>query len=452
MNFSTVCAPSTPPLNSAIAVIRITGPKAFDSLRLIRPARPAEHGRARFGSVFFNERHIDDIVCLTYKAPGSYTGEDTVELFCHGNPIIVRDLLSALNSIGIEAAGPGEFTRRAFLNGKLDLTAAEAVNHIITARSSWEIETSLKQMHGSIRRLIDEIRAEIIELKADIEAVIDFPEEDIPFIENSEALFKTGAVSRKIQEFYERCRAGERAAGGVNIIITGKPNVGKSSLLNILLNRERAIVSEIPGTTRDMIRETIEINGLPVNLIDTAGINDTDDKIEKIGVEISRKNIETAAVVIALFDPVQGFGGADIEILEKIRGRPAIRALNKVDIASREDMEKLEAAIGRENEIYRISAKDGSGLQSLRDALSAALRDEFSGLDNSFLADERVIGILKKGADQVLEIEELLQKEAGPEIVAFELQALIDLLGEITGDISPDDVLESVFSRFCIGK
>lgn len=452
MNFSTVCAPATPFLNSAIGVVRITGPDAFDTVRLFRPERPIEARKARYGSLVFQGKRIDDVVYIPYKSPASYTGEDVIEIFCHGNPIIVREILSALNSIGIETAAPGEFTKRAFLNGKFDLTAAEAVHHIITARSSWEIETSLKQMHGAMKRLIDEIRAEVIELKADIEAVIDFPEEDIPFIENTEALSKAGLISEMLNELYERCRTGERAAGGINIIIAGKPNAGKSSLLNILLNRERAIVSEIPGTTRDIIKETIEINGVPVNIIDTAGLNDTEDKIEKIGVELSRKNIDAATVVIALFDPVQGFGGADFEILDKISDKPSLRVINKVDLVSEEVIEAFETYIGGGKGICRISAKSGKGLSGLHKALSELLHGELSGLDESFLADERVIDLLSKSISCIREVERLISGGAGPEIVSFELQALIDNLCEITGEISPDDVLGSIFSRFCIGK
>lgn len=448
----TICAPATPALNSAIAAVRISGPDAFKAADFLKPRLEIKPRNARYASFFRNGKLIDDVIFIAYPSPASYTGEDTVEIFCHGNPLIVQNIIESLSAAGIRPAGPGEFTRRAFLNGKLDLTAAEAVHHIITARSSWEIEASLKQMHGSMRIIISEIKSLIIELKADVEISIDFPEDDIPDTLPLGYSAKAEKILTEILSLLQRCRIGERASKGINIAIAGKPNVGKSSLLNLIVNSERAIVSEIPGTTRDLIRETVEINGLPVNIIDTAGINDSARGIEKIGVELSRKNIDSASLIIAVFDPVQGFGGADNEILDRITGRRALCIVNKIDSASSEKISDLEFALGTGRDIIRMSAKTGAGFSGLHGRLSEILSREIPGYEDSFAADARVLILLERGAELSRAVIKLLDEAAPAEIVSFELQSTIDTLSEITGEISPDDVLGSIFARFCIGK
>jgi tRNA modification GTPase len=292
----------------------------------------------------------------------------------------------------------------------------------------------------------------IVELKADIEVMIDFPDEDIPADLSGGYISKAEEILSAVSLLIQRCRTGEKASRGLNIAIAGKPNVGKSSLLNLIANSERAIVSDIPGTTRDLIRETVEINGLPVNIIDTAGINDSADGIEKIGVELSRKNIDSASAVLAVFDPVQGFGGADAEILRRIAGRRSICIINKTDTATEEQVSILEAAIGGGGGIIRMSAKTGEGFTALHERLASVLSREVPGYENSFAADARVIILLEKGSESARAVIQLLKEGAPAEITAFELQSVIDSLSGITGEITPDDVLGSIFSRFCIGK
>jgi tRNA modification GTPase len=449
----TICAPATPPLISAVAMVRVSGRDALRALECVRPRTEVLPRTARRASFYSGETMIDDILYTVFRAPASYTGEDTVEISCHGNPIIVRRIIDTLVSIGMRIAGPGEFTMRAYLNGRFDLTGAEAVQQIITARSSWELDSALKQMHGSLRRKIEEIRGQLVTLKADVESRIDFPDEDIPYTEDEGLVFLLEKVQSMVSDLLGRCRLGGKAGRGINVIIAGRPNAGKSSIMNLILNNERAIVSDIPGTTRDPVKEIIEIGGIPVNLIDTAGINETENEIEKIGVQLARRHIEGASVIVAVFDPMQGFGAADREVLEAVVDRPAVMLINKTDIAGAEAVSLIENEISRAGTAVMFSAKTGDGFQALHEALILAVRSELPGYEDSFIADSRVVSLLE-GALASLAGTGILFREGihPPEIAAFELQGALDFLAEITGEITPDDVLGSIFSRFCIGK
>ncbi len=276
------------------------------------------------------------LLLVYYKAPNSFTGEDMAEISCHGNQIIVRKLINLLCDQGIRIAEPGEFSKRAFLNGKIDLTEAEAINHIITARSGWEVSSAIKEMHGALRQVISEIKERVIRLKADIESGIDFSEEDIEFISREEALSQLDEIKALVADLHRRCRIGERIAHGIDLPIVGRPNVGKSSILNLILNRERAIVSDIPGTTRDLIGEIVQLAGMPVHLIDTAGITESDSQIERMGVELSRKKIETAPVIIFVVEANTEITDADIAIFNSVKSKKHIVLANKIDLAKAE--------------------------------------------------------------------------------------------------------------------
>ncbi|MCP4136596.1 MAG: tRNA uridine-5-carboxymethylaminomethyl(34) synthesis GTPase MnmE [bacterium] len=445
-----ICAPATPPINSAIAIIRISGPgSAGIAGSIFNNSKNIEPRAALFGSIIDindNNRLIDDVILIYYKAPVSFTGEDMIEIFCHGNQGIVHRIIDLLSSLGVRMAEPGEFTQRAFLNGKMDLTAAEAIHHVITARSEWEIDTALKQMHGSLRQLIYAIREDIILLKADIEAGIDFIEEDIEFVSNEEALQISEKIRSSIDDLLRRCKIGEKISQGINVTICGKPNVGKSSILNLILNQERAIVSDIPGTTRDLIRESVQIHGMQINLTDTAGIHTPDNEIEKIGIELSHKNIETASIVLMIIDAVSGISDEDRAIIDEISGKKALFILNKIDLVDNAPAFELD------HEVIPFSAKTGEGLKELHDTISSILDHEFVDYENSFVADIRVVDLLEKAFADIQNAIELLSNNEPAEIIAFELQSLLDDLAEITGEITPDDVLGSIFSRFCIGK
>jgi len=447
----TICAPATAPVNSSLSIIRISGPDSYRAAYSLFSAREKiTHRFAAYGSVMSGDEVIDDVILIYYKGPSSFTGEDMVEIFCHGNPIIVSRIMKLFFSQGVRAAQPGEFSKRAFMNGKMDLTEAEAINSLINARSDWEIKRSLEQMHGSLAKVVNDIREDVILLKADLEAGIDFTDQDIEFVSYDRGIEIAEAVKVKLADFLKRCDTGERVSRGVDVILAGRPNVGKSSLLNLILNEERAIVSDIPGTTRDLIRETVQVGGVRINLTDTAGIASTEDHVEKIGIERTKKKIADASLVLAVIDGVAGVTAEDKEIFSSFKDKKIISVLNKVDLI---DNAKVDALInGTGFNFIPVSAKFGNGFRELEKAVSEVISSEFVDYDNSFLADARITGIL---SDSILIIErviELFGRKELPEIIAFDLNELADKLSEITGEISPDDVLGSIFSRFCIGK
>jgi len=447
----TICAPATSPVNAPIAIIRMSGPGSLGAVQsLFSNAASIENRHARYGSIIDQGRAVDDVILVFYEGPGSYTGEDMVEIFCHGNQIIVHRILDLLFRQGIRMAEPGEFSRRAFLNGKMDLTEAEAINQVILARSEWEVEAALMQMHGSLRGAIAGIRDKCITLKADVEAGIDFIGEDIEFVSSEESLRIAGTILGDLEDVLLRCRLGEKVSRGFDVTIAGKPNVGKSSILNMLLNQERAIVSDIPGTTRDLIKETVQIEGLAVNLIDTAGINRSGDTIEKIGIELSHKNIATASIVVMVLDGTTGITDVDRDILREVSTKRTLYLINKIDLAPEDTVRPMETELMQP--VIRFSAKTGEGLRTLEKAIAGILHHEFVDVSNTFIADVRVITLLEKAIVNIQQALLLVESKEPPEIIAFELQSLLENLGDITGEITPDDILGSIFNRFCIGK
>jgi tRNA modification GTPase len=451
MMYDTICAPSTPPVHSPIAIIRVSGSATKRAIHSIFYAPDDIKARyAMYGSINDNGNPVDDVIVIYYQSPQSYTGEDMAEIFCHGNPIILQKIILLLNGLGIRLAEPGEFTKRAFLNGKVDLTEAEAIHHIITAKSEWEIETSLKQMHGSLKIIIQQIRGHIIELKSDIEAGIDFSDEEIDLLPFEKILSEAGKIRDLLDDLLGRCRTGEQLSHGIDITITGKPNVGKSSVLNLLLNQDRAIVSSIPGTTRDIIRELLQINGMHVNLNDTAGIDKPGDEIEMMGMNLSWKKINSSQFIIMVLDAKEGMNEADAKILKKICDKKKIILVNKIDIASRDEIQRVQLEIKEKTILF--SAKTGEGLKELKEALSNAIKNEFFEIESSFVADIRIVNLLEQALQNSIRVHDLISDHEPNEIIAFEMQSLLDSLAEITGEITPQDVLNSIFSRFCIGK
>lgn len=455
MTEDTICALSTSLLQAPIAVIRVSGPESLSILHRIFSRPEALLPRvSAYGSIISEGKKIDDVITVYYESPKSFTGEEMAEICCHGNPIIVKRILSLLIAQGARHGEPGEFSKRAFLNGKIDLTGAEAINHIIRARSEWEIEASLNQMHGSLREKIHDVRDSLLLLKADIECRIDFADEDDAFESDAGAGSAIDAIHGLLTDILGRCRVGERLSHGIDVPIVGKPNVGKSSILNCILNSERAIVSDIPGTTRDLIKETIQFAGIHVNLFDTAGIDVPGCEIEKRGIEMSREKIVSSPVIVMVIDAVQGIAGADRDILTSLPGKETICLANKIDlvpeIAAPELLKKLAEDAGYP--VIAFSAKTGSGLQELEQELSHRLQSEFLEYRNFFISDMRIIGLLEESRAACESIKSLLREGEPPEIIAFVVQELIDTTMEITGEITPDDVLHSIFSRFCIGK
>jgi len=447
----TICAPATAPVNSSLSIIRISGPESKEAAFSIFPENSRIRNRyAAYGSIVYEDKVIDDVILIYYEGPGSFTGEDMVEIYCHGNPLVVSRIIRVLLKLGLRMAEPGEFSKRAFLNGKMDLTKAEAINNLINAGSDWEIDTSIKQMHGSLQNAVNILRDDLVLLKADIEAGIDFTDQDIEFVTYDQAIAKLAVVRKGITDILGRCTTGARVSHGINVTLAGRPNVGKSSLLNLILNEERAIVSDIAGTTRDLIRETIQIGGVRINLTDTAGIDTAGDDIEKIGIEKSHKTIEESSLVLIVIDGSTGIVEKDLDIIKKTDKKQRIFILNKSDLISGNEINNIKLKSGFD--FVPVSAKTGEGFKELEDKISGVISSEFVDYDNSFIADQRVLDILEKSSEMVTDVEKILSINELPEIVAFELNELIEKISGITGEISPDDVLGSIFSRFCIGK
>lgn len=447
----TICAPASAPVNSSLAIIRISGPESYRAAcSFFSSPGNIKHRYAAYGSIIENGQIIDDVILIYYKAPSSFTGEDMVEIFCHGNHLVVGNILRLLYKQNIRIAEPGEFSKRAFLNGKMDLTEAEAINFLINARSDWEIKASISQMHGSLKRIVDKLRDDVILLKADIEAGIDFSDQDIEFVSNAASLGIIREISGSLNDLRGRCSMGNRTARGIDVTLAGRPNVGKSSLLNLFLNEERAIVSDIPGTTRDLIKESIQIGGVRINLTDTAGLGIPGDDIERMGIELSRKNIGAASLVLMVIDAVSGVTDDDREIISALSGKKIIFVLNKIDLA---DMEKSHAFSSETGLTFiPVSAKLGTGFKELESEIASVIAGEFVDFSNSFLADERIISIIDDSIALVARTTQLLELMEPAEIIAFELDELIQKLSDITGEITTEDVLGSIFSRFCIGK
>ena len=446
----TICGPASGQVNSSLAIIRISGSESYKAAySFFSSKEKIKHRFAAYGSIADADEIIDDVILIYYKSPSSFTGEDMIEIFCHGNHLIVRRILRLLHKHEIRLAEPGEFSKRAFLNGKMDLTEAEAINTLINAQSDWEIKASINQMHGSLRGVIEKLRSDVIMLKADIEAGIDFTDQDIEFVSNAESLRIVNDILESLIELQRRCNIGNRTARGIDVVLAGRPNVGKSSLLNLILNEERAIVSHIPGTTRDLIRESIQIGGIRINLTDTAGICIPGDDIEKIGVELSRKNIDTASLVLMVIDASVGIIEADREIISTLGEKNVIYVLNKIDLTG----DKWEDIIKSQDlPLVPVSAKFGTGFKELENKIAEVISSEFTDIKSFFIVDERILSIIDSSIETVQRTLELLKLNEPTEIIAFELDELIAKLSDITGEITTEDVLGSIFSRFCIGK
>ena len=447
----TICAPATSPVNSTLAIIRTSGP---ETLRVVRSVFSRIDNiiprMMLYGSIHDDSNTLDDVLLVYYQSPSSFTGEDMAEIFCHGNPLIVRRILNLLQKHGMRMAEPGEFSRRGFLNGKMDLTEAEAINQVILARSEWQIDSALAQMHGSLHKTINSLRDEVVLLRADIEAAIDFSEENIEFISNEESIISIDSITNRIHDILIRCETGEKYSHGIDVILAGRPNVGKSSIMNFLLNEERSIVSDIPGTTRDIIREEIMIDGMVLNLFDTAGIGVPGNEIERIGIERTHQKIRSASLILMILDGSKGLIPEDRQIIDEIADRNRIYVINKSDISEETIIEQITSSLDKQP--VTVSAVEGTGMSGLRQALSTIIKENYFDYRDSIVTDIRIIQLLRQSIIYAENTKKLILEKHPPEIIAFEMMSLLNSLKEITGEISPEDVLDSIFSRFCIGK
>jgi tRNA modification GTPase len=442
----TIVAIATPPGRGGVGIVRISG-KSLEALantvsgKALTP-RLATH--TRFLNATGNV--LDDGIALFFKAPASFTGEDVLELHAHGSPMVLQALVRRAVELGARHAEPGEFTKRAYLNGKLDLAQAEAVADVIDAATESAARAAVRSLTGEFSKRIKALQETLIRLRMFVEATLDFPEEDVEFIETERASDQLEQTRAAMQAVIKEATRGQLLHDGIRIVLAGAPNVGKSSLLNALAGDDVAIVTAIAGTTRDTIKSRISINGLPVEVIDTAGLRETTDEVERIGIERTRSAIRDADLAILLIDAASQGAAQDINALvaELPEALPRLIVHNKIDLLATETAQKIA------NDIVRVSAKTGAGLNELRSAITAKVGYDYKE-EGSFIARERHLNALHRALEHVNVAEQHLTHIA-LELFAEELRLSHNALGEITGEFTADDLLGEIFSRFCIGK
>ena len=448
----TIAAIATPPGMGAIAVLRISGSDAFVVLKKIFRTKKntsididnLQSHTMHFGTIVHNEVIIDEVLISIFKNPHSYTGDDTVEISCHGAVFIQQKILQIIISNGARMAAPGEFTMRAFMNKKLDLSQAEAVGELIASDSAARHRTALNQLRGGIKNEIQELRNELIHAASLLELELDFSEEDVEFVSRTDLKKLIQRIETKIVSLINSFETGNALRNGIPVVIAGSPNVGKSTLLNALLKEDRAIVSEIAGTTRDALHELIEIDGVAVHVTDTAGLRETDDPVERIGVDRAWAEIARADIVIQLVDARDGVGAGDAAIAARLPvGARRLVVENKIDLAG--------FAVGREDcdgvVHLRLCAKSGEGVDLLRAELLRIFG--WQGGEDVVLARERHLVALERAHETTVVARRRLTQA---ELCAEELRMAQEALSTITGEFTADDLLGEIFSRFCIGK
>lgn len=456
---ATIAAISTATGNGGIGIIRMSGKKCFDILEKIFIPYNKENFEIKGYTLKFGyiinpktKEKIDEVLVSYFIAPKSYTTENMCEINSHGGIIVEKNILQLCLENGAELAEPGEFTKRAFLNGRIDLTQAESVIDLINSKTDNEAKASIKQLEGILSKQIQEIRKKILDIMADINANIDYPEYDIEEVTNNKVDRVLKEIKQELTKLSNSFQDGKILKEGVKTIILGKPNAGKSSLLNTILKEERAIVSEYAGTTRDTIEEFVNIKGVPLKLIDTAGIRKTEDKIEEIGVKRALKLSEEADLIIAIFDASKELDGEDYEILNIIKDKKSIVLLNKIDIDDINLNENSKLKNASKN-ILKISAKNGEGIEKLYELISNMFgKKEISMNDGIIITNIRHKNQIDKAITSVNEA--LLSSEQGLpiDIVSIPIKQILYDLSVITGEDVSEDIINEIFSKFCLGK
>jgi tRNA modification GTPase len=396
---------------------------------------------------------IDQVVVTLFRAPHSYTGEDVVEISAHGSPFTLQKILNLCLEKGARLAGPGEFTQRAFLNGKMDLTQAEAVSELIRAKADRTQAAALAQMQGHLARKVRSLRDSLLPLLAHIEVGLDHSDEDHDFLSRADLTARCGNVQNEIEALLQSAQVGKTLREGLRVVILGRPNVGKSSLLNALLKEERAIVTATPGTTRDTLEESVNMNGIPVVLTDTAGLRlDPQEPIERMGMDRTRRCLEQADVILGLFDGSEAFSAEDEHIILQSLAKPHIWVVNKSDLPQRFAVETLQSFNGKAP-VVTLSAKTGEGLESLIQQVTRLdMVEKSMSAEAQWLLNTRHQAALVRAKDALALATQAAQGENYEECVALELQTALGALGEIIGETTTEDLLDQIFSQFCIGK
>lgn len=451
----TIAAISTAQGAGGIGVIRISGDRAKEiadrvfvshtGKKLIQtPGYTARYGQIRDGS-----EPVDEAVALVFDGPKSYTGEDVVELSCHGGFYITRRVLRAVISAGASPAGPGEFTRRAFLNGKLGLTEAEAVMDLIGAQGRQAARAALAGREGALHDRIEGVKNALVTAAAHLSAWADYPEEDIPQVERRELSHTLEQSKKELSGLLSRYDAGRAMREGVDTVIAGRPNVGKSTLMNLLSGCERSIVTDVPGTTRDIIEETVLVGDIPLRLADTAGMRATEDPVERIGVELARRRVDRAGLVLAVFDASDELGEDDRRLLSSLKEVPAVAVINKTDLPRKLDEQEIRSQVGR---VVTMSAASGDGLAKLEEALAELLGTAELDPAAAMLATERQREAAQSCLVCLEEAAAALEDGMTLDAVTVSIEDAVRHLLELTGERVSEAVVDQVFHRFCVGK
>lgn len=457
---STIAAISTAPAIGGIGIVRMSGKDCFEVLeKIFKPKNPETIEniagyRIKYGTIVNPEtnRVVDEVLVSYFKCPKSYTAENMCEINSHGGIVVLREILELCLKNGAELAKPGEFTERAFLNGRIDLTQAEAIIDIINAKSTREAQESANQLEGYLSRKINEIREKIMDIMVNIEANIDYPEYDVEEVSNKDAENNLKEIENELIKLSKTFENGKILKEGVKIAIIGSPNAGKSSLLNSMLKEERAIVTDIAGTTRDIIEEQISIEGIPFKVIDTAGIRDAKDKIEQIGIEKSKKAANEADVILAVFDSSVPLNDEDREILNLLKHKKSIIVLNKTDLKQIVNNECKEIQ-DVNTEVINISLKNNEGLERIYESLVKMFNLNQINLDNELtITNIRHQELINKAIESTRKALNDLNNSMPIDIISINIKEILEHLGEITGDNVSEDIIKSIFAKFCLGK
>ncbi|MCM1370457.1 MAG: tRNA uridine-5-carboxymethylaminomethyl(34) synthesis GTPase MnmE [Clostridium sp.] len=448
----TICGVSTAVGIGAISIIRISGKEAIKITNKIfkgKDLNKVSSHTINYGHIIENGKIVDEVLVSIMKAPKTYTMENIVEINCHGSIASVTKILELLISQGCRLAEPGEFTKRAFLNGRIDLLEAESVMDVINSKTEANLAVSINQLTGSATKMISNLRNEILNVLAQIEVKIDYPEyDDISDVTHSELLENIENIENQMNEILEESKTGKIIKEGIKTSIIGKPNVGKSSILNKLLEEEKAIVTPIAGTTRDIVEGTINIDGILLNIIDTAGIRKTNDLIENIGVNKSINLINDSDMILFVVDNSKALDDEDLQILEKLKNKNYLILINKIDLKSKIDIKELD-----ENKVIKISAKENIGIIELKKAIKNLYNiSNIETRDLTYLTSARSISLLKEAKEKIPDIKKSIQTSIPIDIIEIDIKSIWDILGKIIGETYEDELIDKLFSSFCLGK
>ncbi|MFO7818691.1 MAG: tRNA uridine-5-carboxymethylaminomethyl(34) synthesis GTPase MnmE [Halanaerobacter sp.] len=454
----TIAAIATAVGESGIGIIRISGSEAISiAERVFKPKKDkslaeVESYTAHYGHISAEGQIIDEVITLVMKEPKTYTKEDVVEINCHGGTVILRKILDLVLDQGARLAEPGEFTKRAFLNGRIDLAQAEAVADLIQSKTEASLEVALDQLEGGLSAEVNSIRQDLISLLAHLEATIDFPEDEIEDFKPAELESRIDAVEQKIDELLATSERGKILREGVEAAIIGRPNVGKSSLLNALVREKRAIVTEIPGTTRDVIEEVINIDGIPVKIIDTAGIRNAEDQIEKIGVEKSEKYLAKAELVLLVVDISAGITADDKRLMKDAQDKEVVVIANKLDLEDQLELTKIKEVLPQAP-IVKTAAIANQGINELEDAIADLVYSgQVNAKEETLVSSLRHKKALERAKENVEDVKDTLEQGLPNDFLTIDLRSALEAVNEITGDAIGEDIVDQIFADFCLGK